>query len=227
MEIAAVVAESQENNRSLKISASTTMEEILNAYPSAKLGLFRRYHVGGCTACGYQPTDTLEQVMAEHNIPDQLEVVIACLVESGHVEAGLQILPTAVAAALKPKQESRLFDVSSPEVEAALERGESGPLIDVRSPEEWQNGHIPEAQFLTLDLKFEALDSWPKDTRIVFYSNAGHRSLEVVSYFVAYGFTNVRNMAGGLEAWSGELQASNVPPLTVEVTAMNDRSPRP
>ena len=227
MEIAAVVAESQENNRSLKISASTTMEEILNAYPSAKLGLFRRYHVGGCTACGYQPTDTLEQVMAEHNIPDQLEVVIACIVESGQLEAGLQILPTAVAAALKPKQESRLFDVSSPEVEAALERGESGPLIDVRSPEEWQNGHIPEAQFLTLDLKFEALDSWPKDTRMVFYSNAGHRSLEVVSYFVAYGFTNVRNMAGGLEAWSGELQASNVPPLTVEVTAMNDRSPRP
>lgn len=227
MEIAAVVAESQENNRSLKISASTTMEEILNAYPSAKLGLFRRYHVGGCTACGYQPTDTLEQVMAEHNIPDLLEVVIACIVESGHVEAGLQILPTVVAAALKPKQESRLFDVSSPEVEAALERGESGPLIDVRSPEEWRNGHIPEAQFLTLDLKFEALDSWPKDTRIVFYSNAGHRSLEVVSYFVAYGFTNVRNMAGGLEAWSGELQASNVPPLTVEGTAINDRSPRP
>ena len=28
---------------SLEISASTTMEEILSAYPSAKLGLFRRY----------------------------------------------------------------------------------------------------------------------------------------------------------------------------------------
>ena len=227
MQIAEVLAVSQENNMPLEISASTTMEEILNAYPSAKLGLFRRYHVGGCTACGYQPTDTLEQVIAEHNIPDQLEVVIACIVESGQVEAGLQILPTAVAAALKPKQESRLVDVSSPEVEAALERGESWPLIDVRSPEEWQNGHIPEAQFLTLDLKFEALDSWPKDTPIVFYSNAGHRSLEVVSYFVAYGFTNVRNMAGGLEAWSGELQASNVPPFTVEVSAINDRFPGP
>ena len=96
-------------------------------------------------------------------------------------------------------------------------------LIDVRSPEEWMNGHIPEAQFLTLELKFEALDTWPKDTRIVFYSNAGRRSLEVASYFMAYGFTNVRNMAGGLEAWSVELLASNVPPLTVEVSATNDR----
>ena len=106
-------------------------------------------------------------------------------------------------------------------MDPALERGESWPLIDVRSPEEWVKGHIPGAHFLTLELKFEALDTWPKDTRIVFYSNAGHRSLEVASYFMAYGFTNVRNMAGGLEAWSGELQASNLLPLPVEVSAIN------
>ena len=210
---------------SLEISSGNTMEEILSAYPSAKLGLFRRYHVGGCTACGYQPTDTLEQVMADHNIPDPLESVIACILESGQVEAGLQILPTVVAAALKPTPEKPLGDVSSPEVEAALERGESWPLIDVRSPEEWGNSHIPGAQFLTVELKFEALDTWPKDTRIVFYSNAGHRSLEVASYFMAYGFTNVRNMAGGLEAWSGELQDWNVPPLTAEGSARNDQAP--
>ena len=95
----------------------------------------------------------------------------------------------------------------------------------MRSPEEWANGHIPGAQLLALELKFEALDTWPKDTPIVFYSNAGRRSLEVASYFMAYGFTDVRNMAGGLEAWSGELQASNVPPLTVEVSAINERLP--
>ena len=210
---------------SLEIRASTTMEEILSAYPSAKLGLFRRYHIGGCTACGYQPADTLAQVMMDHNISDPLESVIACILESWQVETGLQILPTVVAAALKPQQETRISYVSSPEVVAALERGESWPLIDVRSFEEWENGHIPGAQFLTLDLKFEALDTWAKDTRIVFYSNAGNRSLEVASYFMAYGFTNVRNMAGGLEAWSVELQVSNVPPLSVEVSAINDRSP--
>ena len=42
---------------------------------------------------------------------------------------------------------------------------------------------------------------------------------------MAYGFTNVRNMAGGLEAWSGELQDLNVPPLKVEVSAINDQAP--
>ena len=39
---------------SLEISASTTMGKILSAYPSAKLGLFRRYHIGGCTAADAQ-----------------------------------------------------------------------------------------------------------------------------------------------------------------------------
>ncbi|MFN0167044.1 MAG: rhodanese-like domain-containing protein [Bryobacteraceae bacterium] len=210
---------------SLEITGSTTMGEILSAHPSAKLGLFRRYHIGGCTACGYQPTDTLEQVMGEHNISDPLEAVIAAILESRQVEVGLQILPTAVAAALTPKQEARLVELSSPEVEAALERGESWPLIDVRSPEEWAQGHIPGAQFLTLELKFEALDTWPKDTRIVFYSNSGRRSLEVASYFMAYGFTNVRNMAGGLEAWSGGMQASDVAPPTVGMSAIAERVP--
>ena len=120
---------------SLEIRASTTMEEILSAYPSAKLGLFRRYHIGGCAACGYQPTDTLEQAIGGHNISDPLEAVIACILESQQVEAGLQILPAIVAAALTPKRETRFAGVPSPEMDPALERGESSRHIDVRYPE--------------------------------------------------------------------------------------------
>jgi len=49
-----------EKLRSLvEIGPSSTMEEILYAYPSANVGLFQRYHIGGRTSCGYQPVDTL------------------------------------------------------------------------------------------------------------------------------------------------------------------------
>ena len=195
----------------LEIGPDTTMGEILSVYPSAKLGLFRRYHIGGCAACGYQPTDTVAEVMQEHNIADPLDAVIVCIQESADVDVGLQILPTVVAATLQPEPEndSQLLVVQSPEVAAALQRGEKWRLIDVRSPEEWETLHIPGAQLLTVELKFEALDSWPKDTPIIFYSNTGRHSLEVASYFVAYGSTHVRSMAGGIEAWSGEMEASN------------------
>jgi len=192
----------------LEIRPETTMGEILSVYPSAKLGLFRRYHIGGCAACGYQPTDTVAEVMRDHNIADPLDAVIVCIRDSADVDVGLQILPTAVAAKLQPENDAQLLVLQSPEVTAALQSGQKWRLIDVRSPEEWETLHIPGAQLLTIELKFEALDAWPKDTPIIFYSNTGRHSLEVASYFVAYGSTHVRSMAGGIEAWPGELEAS-------------------
>ena len=51
MQIAEVFAESQEKSMSLEIRTSTTMEEILSTYPSAKLGLFRRYQIHRRAVC--------------------------------------------------------------------------------------------------------------------------------------------------------------------------------
>ena len=44
------------------ISADTQMQEIESSLPGARRALFQRYHVGGCSSCGFQPTDTLKQV---------------------------------------------------------------------------------------------------------------------------------------------------------------------
>lgn len=192
----------------LEIGLNTTMDEILRVYPSAKLGLFRRYHIGGCTACGYQLTDTLGEVMREHSITDSLEKVIECIRESQEVETRLQILPMTVVLAIKPKDRSPQLDLQSPELAQALRRGEKLRLMDVRSRKEWEQAHLPGAGLLTMELKFEMLDSWPKDTPIVFYSNTGRRGLETASYFMAYGFTNIKNLAGGLQAWRWELEAA-------------------
>src|SRR6266436_4451498 len=90
--------------------------------------------------------------------------------------------------------------VSAEQVVGAIERGEDLRLLDLRSAEEWQAGRIPGAQPVTVELTFEALDSWPKETPIVFYSNEGRRSLDKAAYFQAYGFTNARSLDGGIQA---------------------------
>jgi rhodanese-related sulfurtransferase len=188
---------------SSEISGRTTMGEILGTYPSARLELFRRYHVGGCAACGYQLTDTLEQVCREHSIPDSLVQVIEYIRNSREVEAKLQILPTVLLRSIQHLQAiepSRVVSLSGDDLTDALQQGQTWRLVDVRSREEWERGHLPDAQLLTTELKFEMLDSWPKDTFILFYSNSGRRGIETASYFVAYGFSNVRNLAGGLRA---------------------------
>ncbi len=184
------------------ITMQTTMGQILTAYPAARLGLFRKYHIGGCSACGYKLEDTLEQVCLQYNIKDSLEAIVQVVRESSEAEAKLLILPAAIASAARPAPALKL---------PGSETGSGKPadrIIDVRTLEEYERGHIPGAQLLTVELTFEALDSWPKNTPIVFYSNTGKRGLEKASFFMAYGFTNVRNMAGGLAAWPGELERS-------------------
>ena len=40
------------------------MQQVLEIFPGAQRALFRRYHIGGCSSCGFQPTETLEQLFA-------------------------------------------------------------------------------------------------------------------------------------------------------------------
>jgi monothiol glutaredoxin len=53
----------------------------------------------------------------------------------------------------------------------------------------------------------EALD---RDTLLVFHCHHGIRSQGAAEHFVAKGFTNVCNVAGGIDAWSLQVDA-NVP----------------
>jgi rhodanese-related sulfurtransferase len=177
----------------LDIGPDTTMEEILRAYPSAKVGLFQRYHIGGCASCGYQPTDTLAKVCEEHDIKDPLDQVVACIRQSHGVEAQLHISPAAVRAALR--------------------RGDRLRLLDVRTPAEFKAGHIEDAQHVTVELTFEILDSWPKDEPLALYSNRGRRSLDKASYFRAYGLTNVKSIDGGMEAWAAAIESCQPRPV--------------
>jgi hypothetical protein len=44
------------------IGPQSTMQQVLAAYPAAQRALFKSYHVGGCSSCGFQPEETVEQI---------------------------------------------------------------------------------------------------------------------------------------------------------------------
>ena len=173
---------------STTINATSTMQEVLAAYPSAQRGLFTRYHIGGCGTCGYQPTDTLEQVAQKHNIRD-VNQVLAYIQrdEADALDQNMQVQPVEVAAVLR-----------------------AGPflrLVDVRTPEEWELAHIPGATLITEELAHELMLQ-PKGNPIVFYCHVGARSLDAAAYYAGHGFKNVRSMTGGIDAWSREVDES-------------------
>jgi len=161
------------------ITPDTTMEEILRTYPSAQRALFQRYHVGGCSSCGFQPTDTLAQVCKDHNLLDVNEVVHH-IVRSHEADQRMQVAPEDVHAWLADADELH--------------------LIDVRMPHEREADPFPEAEGLDFQdqAKYMGL---PKDTRIVFTCQTGARSLDVAAYFAGHGFSRVSSLQGGLEGW--------------------------
>jgi rhodanese-related sulfurtransferase len=165
------------------ITKRSTMTDVLQAYPSAQRALFRRYHIGGCNSCGYQPEDVLEEVARKHGIQDADEIV-AFLQSAEETDRRIQTTVAEVAAAL---------------------RGPNPPkLLDVRSPDEWQLARLPGAQLVDERLAQEVM-TWSTDTPIVLYCHSGQRSLDAASYLAGHGFHMVRSMAGGIDAWSVEI----------------------
>lgn len=160
------------------------MREVLGAYPSAQRALMRKYHIGGCQSCGFSPEETLGDVLGRHNVPDA-RGVIDHIKESHEQEQRIQISPKEVAEAIN---------------------GPAAPkLIDVRTEQEMAIGRIDGALPATQELVQEMMSSWPKDTPIVTHCHHGVRSLDAASYLIGHGFTNVRSMSGGIDAWSEQV----------------------
>ena len=42
------------------INPQTALRRVLEIFPGAQRVLFRRFHIGGCASCGFEPEETLE-----------------------------------------------------------------------------------------------------------------------------------------------------------------------
>jgi monothiol glutaredoxin len=51
-----------------------------------------------------------------------------------------------------------------------------------------------------------AIEDLPKDTPIAFFCHHGNRSRGAAEHFLKQGFTNIYNLAGGIDAWSREVE---------------------
>jgi len=77
-------------------------------------------------------------------------------------------------------------------------------LIDVRPPDERAVASLA-APFRTLDDGIDVLTSLPKDAPLAFLCHTGSRSASAAEHFRGLGFTKVYNVAGGIDAWSREV----------------------
>jgi rhodanese-related sulfurtransferase len=166
------------------IGPQSTMQEVLEVYPGAQRALFRRYHIGGCASCGFQPAETLEQVCGRNN--------------SLNVDEVLEQIKTS------HEQDAKIL-ISAKELAEMLERDKSVKLLDVRSREEYDTVQIAGSILMSQPTMQEILGKWQRHEVFVIIDHVGKQGLDAAAYFLGHGFENVRCLRGGIDAWSQEI----------------------
>jgi rhodanese-related sulfurtransferase len=165
-----------------QISPESPMREVLEVYPSAQRALFRRYHIGGCSSCAFQPDETVAQLCARNGNIDANEM-IAHLQTSQQQDEQMQISPTELR-----------------------DRSGTIKLLDIRTKEEWDAVRIEGAVRMSQETMQEILGKWPRETTLVIYDHTGKSSPDAAAFFQGHGFKDVRCLRGGIDAWAKEIE---------------------
>jgi rhodanese-related sulfurtransferase len=170
-----------------------TMADLLAQYPGAQRALFRAYHIGGCSSCGFRPDETVAEVCRRNDDLDPAEVL------------------TTVRAAW---EQDEAMMISPAELKARLDAG-TVEVLDIRTKEEREAVHIAGTRHFDQTVMQEILGSNPKDRLLVILDHTGARSLDAAAYFAGHGFTNVKCLRGGIDAWSEQIDPT-LPRYTLE-----------
>lgn len=97
--------------------------------------------------------------------------------------------------------------ISVEEVKKRLDAGESLHLLDVREPHEHADFNIgglllPLGRIQVMDT--EEIEPW-KDEEVIVYCRSGNRSGMASMMLETAGFTNVKNLTGGMMAWQDRI----------------------
>lgn len=78
-------------------------------------------------------------------------------------------------------------------------------LLDVRTPNEFNQGHIPDAVLLPVDQITQAEEIVPdKSTPVVVYCRSGNRSSTAAKQLDNMGYKRVYDL-GGIQSWRGDV----------------------
>ena len=169
------------------IDPNITMRELLEQFPGAQRAMFRKYHIGGCSSCGFSPDETLTGVCARNENID-VEEAIDHIIASDAADRAMQIEPDELAE--------------------RIAAGDKINLLDVRTREEFDAVKVQGAQLFTQELMQEILSTWSRDELTVVYDHQGNRSMDAAAYFQGHGFTNVKSLRGGIDAFAAEADTS-------------------
>jgi rhodanese-related sulfurtransferase len=97
--------------------------------------------------------------------------------------------------------------ISVEELKARIDAGESLHLLDVREPgehEEFNIGGVLLPLGNIRNFQTENIEDW-KDGEVICYCRSGNRSGQACMILESAGFSNVKNLTGGMMAWQDRI----------------------
>ena len=116
-----------------------------------------------------------------------------------------------VAPAAEPvmtAHDSNETEIDVHELKRKMEARENFFLLDVREPNEYQIGKIPGSTLIPLGDVPQRYQEIPKDREVIVQCKMGGRSAKAAAFLRQQGFTNVKNLKGGILDWSDKIDPS-------------------
>ncbi len=96
-------------------------------------------------------------------------------------------------------------EITVKELKNWQDSGEDFQLIDVREPNEYEVAEIG-GELIPLATIPDNADKISKDKKVVIHCRSGKRSANAIQFLEQqHGFDNLYNLAGGILAWSDEI----------------------
>ena len=100
------------------------------------------------------------------------------------------------------------IEMSATTLAARLAQGDAVVVLDVREPWEFDIASVPNSTLVPLSTLPSAINRLDRDAEYVVICHHGSRSDMAANWMRAQGYSSVRNLVGGIEAWSLEVDSS-------------------
>ena len=100
------------------------------------------------------------------------------------------------------------FVISPKELKTRLDKGDNLVLLDVREDWEYSLAKIDGSILVPLGTLPQSLTRLNRESEIIAICHHGMRSADATNFLLQQGFPNVKNLVGGIDAWSTQVDGA-------------------
>lgn len=100
------------------------------------------------------------------------------------------------------------FSISPTELKTRLDKGDKLILLDVREQWEYDLAKLTDSILVPLGTLPQSLAKLNREAEIIAICHHGMRSADATNFLLQQGFANVKNLVGGIDAWSVQVDGT-------------------